>query len=463
MKPNIRFGFMLFDDPSDPTSGWSAIAGEPSNYINNVSSLDTDTLWWSNLSYKDMYIDSKVGMSAIMRHDRFLILSPNDCLTEWGYDPKTLTQEWIASFVSRVFDKIMKMAWDMIVAACKGIHPKDVFSGRDLRQDMSRIFPEPEWPVGEAAAVCKSGYGYTEYTTTMFKPPKGYSYMRLGRNRLSHALDIMTTPIPNGKMEFISGAEIGDNAKNKVMNSNVPWMAEVAVKNINPDVSTVLAFGTSMDKTKRIIRTWVPHPELIAMNPLADIEIRNAYKGEGYTTLANSLPDSVIEFMNDQFSFLSWSAGVLAETLWKSATLKNPKADPSQGMIPDTSWRGLWIKSTDKALSFIPALAMNEMGWKTSSYGAGSGFFSCPEHKKEELIKEAGLCGLLPRLVFIPENFNGDSYTWNGDKRAAIFAKLTAMNNRGILWNMDKLPTYPVNERPEAFKKIIHAAKEKKI
>ena len=462
MKLNIRFGCVFFDDPTDPGSGWCSIAGGEPVYIDNVSQLDTDTLWWSNLSYQDMYMKSQVGISSMMRHDKFLILSPNDCIMEWGYDPKSVTADWACNFVSKVFDKIMKMAWELIVSACPGIHPKDVFSGRDLRQDMAKIFPDPVWPRGEAATVCKSGYSYTEYTLTMYKPPRGYEYIRLSRNRLSHALDIMTTPIPDGDMEFIAGQDIGENPKDIIVNSDIPWLSEVAVRNINSDASTVLSFGTSMDKTKRIMRTWVPHPELITMNPVADIEVRNAYKGTKYTTLANQLPQTVLDFLNDKFTFLSWSGGILAETIWKSATLKNPKINTGEPM-PDTSWRGLWIKSIDKSLSFISTLAMNDKGWTTSSYGAGAGLFSCPQHRKDDLIKEAATCGLMPRLASVPAEFDAKNYAWKGDPRATIFATLTARQDRGILWNMDKLPTIPLEQRETAYKNILKAAKEKKI
>lgn len=465
MECNIRFGCMIFDDPANPDSGWASIAGSKPILVDNVSNLDTDVLWWTNLSYKTMYNDSKVGVSAMMRHDKYLILPPIECLKEWGYDHNTLTLSWISNFISRVFDKIMKMAWTMIVDACPGIHPKDVFCCRELRQDMSRIFPEPVWPKGEAAAVCKRGYGFTEFTMTTHSSSRGNTVIKLCRNRLIHALDILSTPIPNCDFEFVSGSDIGSNPREVIMNSKVPWFSEVSLKNIDSEASTILAFGTSMDKKNRIMRTWVPHPELISINPIADIDIKNAYRGKEYTILANLLPDSVIEFMNNPFSFLSWSAGVLAETLWKAAALKDTKANPDEGHVPDTSWRGLWIKSIDKTLTFVSALEMNDYGWIPVYYGSGGISYSCPANRLNNLITDGGLCGVLPRMGDIPSDFNCNSYNWNGDKRANVNSRLTISaastltdtKSRGKLWNLDKIPSLPKNQRKSAFDKIQQA------
>lgn len=183
-------------------------------------------------------------------------------------------------------------------------------------------------------------------------------------------------------------------------------------------------------------------------------------EGEAYTTLAQSLPDTVLDFLNDQFSFLSWSAGVLAETLWKSAALGNPKHNPDHGIKPDTSWRGLWIKSIDKSLTFMSAMAMNENSWKVSSYGSGAGQFSCPKTRLPDILRESGTCGMMPRLEAVPENMNVDGYRWDGDPRAKIMAMLTMKKNKSLLWNMDRLPTYPKAQRPEVLKKMQAAARK---
>lgn len=459
----IKFGFMLFDDPLDPQGGWSSISGEKSLYVSNINDLSTDVLWWTNLSYEAMYIKSKVGVSASMRHDKYIILHPNECLLEWGYDSKNLSSEFMSVMISRIFNRIMILSWNIIVDACKGIHPKDVFSSRELRQDISRIFPEPVWPKGEAAAVCKRGYGFTDFTITTFNASRGNANIKLSRNRLSHALDILSTPIPDCEFEFISGRDIGENPREVVMNSKLPYFAEVSLKNIDHAASTVLAFGTSMDKKQRIMRTWVPHPELVSINPIADIEIKNAYVGKNYTSLVNLLPDSVISFLNCPFSFLSWTAGIIAETIWKSATLKNIKVNPDDGYIPDTSWRGLWIKSIDKTLTFISALKMSECGWTASYYGGGLGSYSCPVSRVSSLIIDGGLCGLTPKFGNIPKDFNVDDFKWKGDIRAENISNLTISNNSVILWNMDRLPTIPKKERKNAYGEIVKAISSGKI
>src|SRR3546814_19579766 len=87
------------------------------------------------------------------------------------------------------------------------------------------------------------------------------------------------------------------------------------------------------------------------------------------------MQDTTRDFLSDKFSDLSWSAGVVAETIWRAAALAEEKS--KAGFLRDgeerahTSWQGAWLKAYDQSSMFANGMRLTELGYPVVSYGFG--------------------------------------------------------------------------------------------
>ena len=444
-----RFGYIHFEDKDEPSFGYFSIAGGKSTRFEVLGDLPSDVLFWCNLRHDDLYRNSDIKGLSTIRHDKFLIVSPDDCLLEWGNNPKKTPPDKATIFISRLFNRIMTMAYNLIHEIKPQRPPHEIFSKHDLRNDIAAVLPRAHYPSGEAALVVKANYAYTDYTGTLLRGSKGMARVQVRRPRLTHALDMLMTPIPDGEFTFSSGRTL-ENPEATMLTSPTPMLCEVSVSGVDAGMSSVLAFGNSMDAKKKIMRTWVAHPEAISMSAFAEVRVKSAWQGERYTTLYDTLPKPIIDFLSCNFAPVSWSAGIMAETIWKAACLRNPYRGNPKEPSPDTSWRGLWIKSSDKVFTFTSAMEMSRKNWTVSAYGAGGIWLMCPPDQVSEIVKSAFACGLIPRLDAIPQKFD-QTTRWNGDASSKVLANLMLNREFDVLLEVDKLMVLPQANRATAF------------
>jgi len=444
-KNPFRYGCLWFASTEEPDSGIFSIAGSKAKMFDTIGELPSDVIWWSNVSYAACRTSS-LGQMTNIRHNKYLILSPEECLNEWGYPAKTLTPEQCVVFSSRLFSRIMGIAYDLILESAPRRHNHQIFSTHDLRNDFAAILPRFTFPTGEAATVLKAGYSFVNYSSVAQRMPRGLARVQLRRPRLAHALDMLSTPVPDGEVAFISGRKT-EHAYHEALNSEKPVLSEVSISNVDPSVGPVFAWGISMDRKSKVMRSWVPHPELISMSAFADIDVKNMWQAEKYSLLYESLPQAIINFLMSKYAPLSWSAGVIAETIWRACCLKNQMQTPTGEETPDTSWQGLWLKSSDKTVSFLSAMDMTSLGWQASSYGSGHIWFGCHITQVDKLIHDGFACGLIPRLDCIPASYTPKEMQWHGDKKSATMAALIANKKTDVLLSMDKIMTAPEGDR----------------
>lgn len=458
LQPPFRFGYIAFEDTAEPTSGYYSVAGSKGRRFDALSELPSDVIFWSNLKHNELYDNTSdlKGISTI-RHDKYLVASPDDCLMEWGYNPKKMSADKVVVFVSRLFARIMTVAFNLIMESKPDRPVHQVFATRDLRNDIAPILPRAVYPKDEAAVVVKANYAYTDYTGTLLRGGRGMARVHVRRPRLIHALDMLMTPIPDGEMEFVSARDLS-NPESVILTSTKPVLCEVSVSNIEANMASVLAFGNSMDAKKKVMRTWIAHPEALSMSAFSEITVKSIWRGEGYTNLYSSLPDPIIDFLTCKFAPTSWTAGIIAETIWKACCLRSTyRAKPGEAQA-DTSWRGLWLKSSDKIMTFVSAMEMYRKDWIVGSYGAGGLWLSCPPDQVEELVRSSAASGLIPRLESIPKTA-GDA-KWGGDTKSATMATLMLRRNLSMLLEIDKLMLLDQDQRAISFSHILKKTKE---
>lgn len=467
---NRKFGVVLFDSPEDPGPGWIGIGGDRSRAarISGPHELSTEVIWWTNVNYEHFFRGvSEIWRNPWLRHDKYLVVGPADVLKEWGHDPKLVGADFVAKFVAEAFARIMTIAYNLVRRTDPKLRMDRFFEGKTLRDDLRRLMPEAEYPKGEAAMMMKSGQAYSEFSSATVRMPKGAKMIRLRKPRVTYCWELLQTPFPLGPWEYVSRADMKSNVEERlqtILKSPAPIMAEITLSNMQAEVAPIYGFGQSTDKGKNVQRTWVAHPELAMLARFAKIEVRNAWQGREYASMMPDLPEAVKEFLQEKYTDLSWSAGVVAETLWRAAALPQEKGKAGtrdSGEKPHTSWRGAWIKAADKSSMFMEAMRLSELGYAVSSYGLGWVFCGVAEEDVANLIKDAATLGLAPSIVDVPDGLvtnKKQGLQWGGESSSAIAVHAIHGKWKTYLWNLDKLPMLPERtQRRDMLRKIMEA------
>jgi len=451
-----RFGYVCFDSETDPTDGFASVEGGQANRVRGPNELSTDVIWLTNISFDNFYKKTDAWRLPWLRHDKYLVVSPKDILKEWGLDPKNTDAIQEAPIISRFFGRIMKMTFRLIRDVDPKARMEDCFQGRFLREDVRCILPEAEYPKSEAATIIKSGNAWQEFTPTAVSPVRGGRWVMLRKPRISYAQEIFHTPIPRGPFEFYGRSEIRSVAKDKlkwVCENQNPCIAEVTINSINGDIAPIYGFGNATEKERRIARSWVAHPELIIMSQFANIDIKSLYMGNDYDLIGPNLPEPVKDFLSSKYTEISWSAGVLAETLWRACSLGEEKSKAMGEERAHTSWQGVWIKGADKTNMFLSAMQLTQSGYSVVSYGLGWVRVAVLEDDIPDLIRNGLALGLLPQISDIPKGMfaNDRQVPWQGDVSSMAYAQFTLTGNRDLLWGIDTIPLLGRKQRKQTF------------
>ena len=435
--------------------------------ISGINQLPTDALYWTNLSYES-FRTTGADRNPWLRQDAYLTSKLKDVLLEWGCDPATTPPDYTATFCSTMFSRVMTLAYRLARECDERVRMSTLFSGDTLRADLRRLLPPLDYPTGEAAAVLKAGQGFAEFTRTSMRSVKGSRLYMLRRPRLPYALEMLATPVPKGPFQFRSRRELREISPDRVAwvrRTGVPCIVEVTIDEMQQDAAPVYGFGNAMDTDHRVPRSWVTHPEFMMLSSFSSLDVKNAYVAKEYSQLNLVLPEPVRQFLSDPHVEASWSAGVLAETLWRAACM-GPKKERGRNTPGEeragTSWQGAWIRAADKGSGFLSAMRLADMGYSVSSYGYGWMLCSATEDQLPDLIRDGLSIGMFPRLLDVPQGLFGatSAIQWGGDRRSKIMAQLIVTQQKHLLWNLDRLPLYDKSQRDTVLKKILGAHKE---
>ena len=462
MSLHKKFGCIIFDDPKEPEAGWAAIEGEDPERVDTLGDLSTNVVWWSNLNYDDFFNRSTVWKLPHLRHDKYLVTSPKDVLKEWGHKPEEVSSDFVARFCSIFFSRILNLSYKLVNETDPSLEFEDVFVNKTLREDLRILVPEAEYPKDEALEILQASKSYSEFTTTLMNPSKGNQIMTLRKPRVPYAVEMLKTPIPQGPWIHKSRSDLKGVSADRIkwmQEEERPCLSEVSIHKTDDTIGPIFGFGLAIDKDKRNARHWVAHPEFILLSKFSDLDIRSSYVGKEYTDIPSSLPEPVRAFLSDKFTEYSWSAGVVAETIWRACALAEEKEvlkfkKDKRAMM---SWRGVWMKSADKASLFLTSMQLVEMGYTVNSYGIGWIRVALMKEDIPNMINDALSLGLLPSLSEtseFPVSKNAN-IPWGGDKKSLHLAKFTAQANKKFLWNLDTLPLLPKDKKQKMIKQMM--------
>ncbi|KVT01097.1 hypothetical protein WK47_24795 [Burkholderia ubonensis] len=133
------------------------------------------------------------------------------------------------------------------------------------------------------------------------------------------------------------------------------------------DYAALAAFGQKV-ASRMVLREWVSHPELIWLSRFAPIQIKSVFRAAEYKALPEKmlLPNFLAA---DPLMELSYSAGLLAENHWMAlATDEFNKLTKKRSLTP----RAVWLRSVDRAESFVLAKKAADSGMTVTGYSSGA-------------------------------------------------------------------------------------------
>ncbi len=471
-EPDKRFGFVFFDDIKDPTSGWASL-GQKSTRISSVDDLSTGVIWWSNIDYSVFFYSTEIWRKSFLRHDRYLVVSPDRALAEWNHDAKRLTNDFKCTFLAQVFNRIMHAAFNLARRQIPTLTMEKLFGGQRLLDDLRVLMPEMDYPRADAAAIMKVDQAYAEFTKCTVRTPYDGENIILRRPRLLYAATMLQLPVPVGPFENMDRREMrkagGDDRAQFVRESDKPFMVELTVERMDQNIAPIYGFSNASDKNKKkTTRSWVAHPEFLALNEFAEMDIRSAWVGDSYKNLYEDLDSNIQDFFNNPINDALWTSGIIAETLWRSMLLKESGDKVGRAADGDeragTSWEGAWIRAQDKIMMFAAAKVLTDRGYAVTSYGLGWVMCKVPREMKAEYLKDALSLGLVPAMSDIPDGLfpKKSRIPWTDDQKSFFLASYQSAKRADLIWGLDFLSVIDdPKQRAEYQKRIMAEAQEK--
>jgi hypothetical protein len=470
-EPDKRFGFVLFDDIKDPSAGWASI-GQTATRIASVDDLSTGVIWWSNIEYSVFFYSTEIWRKSFLRHDRYLVVSPDRTLAEWNHDAKRMTNDFKCIFLAQVFNRVMHAAFNLARRQIPTLTMEKLFGGQRLLDDLRVLMPEMDYPRSDAAAIMKVDQAYAEFTKCTVRTPYDGENIILRRPRLQYSAAMLQMIVPVGPFENMDRRELrkagGDDRAQFVRESEKPFMVELTVERMDQNIGPIYGFSNASDKKKKTTRSWVAHPEFMALNQFAELDIRSAWVGDSYKNLYEELDSNIQDFFNTPINDALWTAGIISETLWRSMLVKEDGAKVGRAADGDeragTSWEGAWIRANDKIMMFAAAKQLTDRGYAVTSYGLGWVMCKIPREMKAEYLKDALSLGLVPAMSDVPDGLfpKKNRIPWTDDQKAYFLAACQAAKRHDLLWAMDVMSVVDdPKRRAEIQKKIMQEAQER--
>ena len=393
----IKVGVAWLDDPKmsgEDTSGWASSDGGNSFRFSHFSELESDTLWISNAEYEAAKSARHYTVHNL-RGEGFLGSYLSSILTDL-YPSDRPTNNVAAQQLSAIASRTCRFA-------VKSYGAK-VLSESSLTAGIQE-FLKPKTPqlVQESRDPWMTQIMVQAWQKHASCQLSGQRFIRSARrvavraNRLSHAVGVMQTRIPEGVFEHVEDESA--LSVDRLLSQDRPFLAQVSVSKVVPEVSEILSFGSSfMSRRGRPLREWVSTPELMLLSRFSLVKVRSAifWERSGRIPEPIYLPDS----FDDDLMVLSYSAGLVAEA-HVSALMNGEKMGGKDGVML-YSPMAVFLSAMDRVLTFPLARALRNEGYPISRYGAGSVFLMANTSMLRDLsgfVKDAGLSFPLPEVV----------------------------------------------------------------
>jgi hypothetical protein len=380
-----RVGVVFFDANGLSDTGWACVAGDSPYRIKSGFALDTDVVWWSNLSSDQIL--GRVPKSV--RSSRYLKVPMELAVAELGLSQASAEEvaERLAfhfMVIARLIEKISNKPFAHWARSSY------------LHSDLLPLGgPAPLMDPKAVKSILTAGTGVSwtkielasNAETICFRVP-----------RLSYALSLLQTSIPEAAVTWRQ-KPVADPME-AIRTSLAPIYAEYTVQNALAKPAQLFGLANAGDRDQGTGRFVAAHPELLAVEAFSDLKVHALWSGSNYRKAWDSIPPQITEFLSSKPALFSWSAGVVADAIIHGI------CSPTHGMNKEKnlSYRAVWLRGADKVTMWSNAMGFHKAGYHPTSYGHGW----IKVRRPETATANAGLLSVGVRRGLIPDPHSFD-------------------------------------------------------
>lgn len=373
-------GVVILDANGAAESGWACVHGQSPFRIKSVFALPGDVIWWSNVPFRTAH----GRLPRTVRSADFLKIPFQRALAELGLTKAPAEQA--ATALAGALHVILG-----IFARAAPSHDPQTFTTGYLYRDLERLTRDA--PIIPSALAKKLKTSAAESWTSIAPMPIEDT-LTFRAPRLSYALMMLDTDVPSEDVTWRQPAERDPMAR--IRETMAPCYAEFAIQDAMPRPAQLFGLGSQPGPMSHVQKTLAAHPELLALDAFATLQVKGVWTGKSYTRARELLPAPLWATINSREALVSWSAGVAAETIVRCLMATRM---PQGSIMPAPTWRGFWLRSSDKVGMFCAAMSLNRAGYSASAYGYGWVRVQRPD----TATSMAGLLVASLRLGLLPE------------------------------------------------------------
>lgn len=421
----------------DKAGIWVSQGGEPNVRVHGVQSLDSQVIWWSNLTLPQTWM---VGRLDQVKDARFLGPAWADLLDEQGQRPDgPIIELWSETF-ARLAEWLSELT--------RVTQPDQPWVWGDGR--LCDVLAERwGWATPMGGAPRPQPVLAAAYVPEVDHAPLGGTQQWAGRRRIAlslprvnHAQKIWTTRAPAGDWSLVE-----DALWPKLTEERLRWLTSqrqpllVRVDRIEWSQGQEDLGRTWLGLRGRRFAAEIPEPiwmtgdEAIDLMGLARFDIESAYIGERWDY--SDTPDWWQGEINDSaLGSHSLMLGILSHTLWQAGA--SPTRDPVRRSQSATTPAAVWRRAADRRTCFEAARRLVGQGIPVMSHGEGRVAIAVdPTFPLPDLahhIKAAGL--ILPRALAqqLPLSANADPLD-----PVEVAHWMQRVGDPSVMWDVDRL------------------------
>lgn len=390
-----QFGVVRFDRDDPNGGGWCAVEGAESSRVPNAGSLDSNTLWWSNLSWRAMH-SANIHRVPYIKRTSYLHSWRRDQGMEafcesWGLIRRSYSEKARTEALALVFGQVMRM-----IATHYGISLKsnEVFAYDNVADELrARMIPDPDPALGpEVDGAISDSHLYYSICMTPYTSSEDYVDVAFARPAVAYAREMTQVIVPTDQAEYVDATRLPSRSGriDWALAQERPVLARVTVSHVHPDYANIISFGNGARAGSN--RSWLTQPEILLLSKFARMEIEAAYLFGGYRSLSTAC---ALPSMTDLQSIMP-TTQLWATNHWIGLCRENPyRLEPGGREQRRTSPRAAWMTAVDRFLMFTSALQLHEAGIAVRSYGAGTVVASVPKYNYRDAYEVAKSVGLL--------------------------------------------------------------------
>ena len=400
----MKLGVVRFDTSDPSQGGWVSVEGERARRINGPGALSNDTLWWSSLTFDDMYRANirtpyiKLTTYCTSWSTSGEPMGQNEICMDWGFMHRNFSDQEITEALSAIFASTMRFVERHYGLDLAKEVPQQASLADELRV---LLLPEKdEHFTPEVDAALEAAYQPYTYCVFPRHDLNDYVHVQMIVPPVRYAHEVLDVVVPESKFNFIGADQLPRDPAARlewVLAQENPVLARIRVSDVSPEYAPVLAFGNGAKSGCN--RTWASHPELLLLSKYATIEIESAFVFGGYEPLDNKLRLPRFSGLQE----MTPTADIIASNHWIGLARSNPWTFERRSRGRAWSPRAIWINAIDRFLMFTYALRLYRAGIAVYRYGAGRITAVVPKYHYRDAYEVATSCGLLAPPSITPD------------------------------------------------------------